>query len=403
MKLFPKQVASIRQATRRFNFWDGSVRSGKTIASIIRWIQFVGSAPAGDLMMTGKTQGALKRNILNTIGDLVGSAWKFYPGKQEAYLFGRRIFCFGASNELSQDVIRGLTVAGAYCDEITLWPESYFRMMLSRMSAPGAQGFGTTNPDNPYHWFKKGFIDRAAELDFSHHHFHLDDNIFLDPVYVANLKLEYIGLWRKRFIDGLWVMAEGAVFDFFDEEVHCIRTCPKAVTYVVGIDYGTNNPTTFGLYGINPQSRPKIWLEREYYYDSHVHQRQKTDRQYAKDFAEWLGPIRPYMVICDPSAASFIQELHIHYAGSITPADNAVLDGIRTHSRMLASGEFAIYYKCQQSIKDYSAYAWDPKAALRGEDRPLKINDHTQDRSRYVLHTLYGNSNFVDYSRLTTM
>jgi PBSX family phage terminase large subunit len=400
LSLFPKQKLSFHQSDARYNVWEGSVRSGKTIASILRWIKYVGNAPEGHLIMVGKTNRSLKNNVIAPMLEFLGDDAKYYPGKAELYLWGKVIICFGASDERSEQKIRGLTIAGAYGDEITLWPESFFKMLQSRLSVKDAKFFGTTNPDSPYHWLK-AFLDNT-EIDLKRFLFHLDDNTFLDSDFVEQLKREYVGLWRARFIEGKWVMADGAVYDFFDEKLHVIDSPPVAQHYLCGVDYGTHNPTVFLLFGVNPSTKPRIWLEREYYYDSEVAQRQKTDEQYGQDFVDFIGSTNPQKIFIDPSASSFRLQLKNMGVFGISNPDNSVLDGIRTQSRMLASGDYAICRGCENTIAEYGAYVWDKKSRDHGIDEPMKINDHTKDAERYVLHTLYGRRT-LDYSRLTTL
>ncbi len=388
-----KQRKSIILSNRRINLWHGSVRSGKTVGSIWRFIKFVSEAPDGDLLLSGKTIDALKRNVIGPLQDLVGSEAKYFPGKRELHMFGRTIYVVGASDERSEGKIRGGTFAGIYGDEITLWPESYFKMCLSRMSVPGAKFFGSTNPDNPNHWLYKGYIKRRKDLDMSLFHFVIDDNPYLPREYVEALKKEYTGLWYKRFILGKWCVAEGAIYDFFDESRNCIDETPEATHYYVGIDYGTTNPCVFILYGANNNSTPKVWAEKEYYYDPAEQKKQKTDAEFSTDFQAFIAPVRNKIrkIFADPSSESFQLQLRRDGITGICDAENEVLDGIRTVARMFVTGEYKIFRPgCPKLIDEMYAYAWDPKAQNKGEDAPMKVNDHAQDNQRYVLHSVYG-------------
>lgn len=393
----PKAADSIRDSNARLNLWHGSVRSGKTINSIIRWLTFIRTAPDGHLVMVGKTERTLKRNVLDEIERIVGSrAYRYVGGAGEVWIFGRRILLLGANDIRAEGKARGLTAAGVYGDEITLWPESLFKQLLARMSVRGAQLFGTTNPDGPYHWLKTGYIDRAG-LDMRVWHFELDDNPALDPAYVAALKAEYGegSLWYKRFILGLWVAAEGAVFDFFNETEHTIPAPPQHQPdgLFLSIDYGTSNATSAGLYAAWRTQPLKAARLRSYYYDGRATGRQKTDSEYADDLAEAFADVKPSLrgVILDPSAASFKAELRKR-GWKVTDANNDVIDGIRTHARMLKTGQYKIvrHPTNMQAIRDYGAYLWDTKAQARGEDKPLKQHDHTMDETRYFLHTVFG-------------
>jgi len=385
-----KQLDVIANSTARINILDGSVRSGKTIASLVAWIMFVSEAPLGELLMVGKTERTLKRNILDVLEQIVGSRYfKYNLGAGEATLFGRRIYLVGANDLRSEGKIRGLTLAGAYGDEIALWPESFFTMLLSRLSIPGARFMGTTNPDSPYHWLKINYLDRAGELGLRRWHFSLEDNPNLDPDYVGALKKEYVGLWYKRFILGLWVQAEGAVYDMWDDAIHAVDEVPSQFTrYYVGVDYGTSNPTVFLLVG---QHEDKLYVIDEYYWDSAERGRQKTDAEYSRDLQEFIKGRYPQAIVIDPSATSFIAQLRRDGVRMIRHANNSVLDGIRTVAALLPQKRLFVYRKrCSNLLREFTAYVWDPQAQKRGEDKPLKQNDHALDALRYVVHTVFG-------------
>lgn len=405
-KLSRNQRRSIRLAIKRLNIWKGAVRSGKTFASILRWIEFVATAPTGgELLMVGKSVNAVYRNVIRPMKLLLGDQMQYFSGKQVVKLFGREIFVFGAYDESSEEILRGITAAGIYGDEVTLWPESFFKMCLSRMSVPGAKLFGTTNPDNPYHYLKVQYLDNK-ELDLVQFDFCFEDNPELTKEFKDNLKKEYVGIWYKRFILGLWVAAEGAIFDFFDEEeyVRDIAIMPKADYHVVGVDYGTGNPTVFGLFGVSYYAKPKIWLRKEYFWDSQAQQRQKTDDEYAEDMCDFVSQYKNVeKIIIDPSAASFKIALNKKLIErglviAIVDAENSVLDGIRVHAAMLKSKDYVVTRRCKRTIQDYFGYSWDPKAQKKGEDKPLKTTgaDHTKDMERYTLFTLFGDA-FINY------
>lgn len=404
-----KQGWSIVHATRRINLWDGSVRSGKTIASIIAWLDFIRHAPPGDLMMVGKTERTLRRNVLLVIQDLIGKRnIRVNSGLGEATIFGRRIFLVGAVNEIALQKIQGVTLAGAYGDEVATWPESFFNMLLSRLSVEGAQFFGTTNPDNPMHWLKVDYIDRAKLLDMNVFRFKLDDNPNLPKSYVDALKLEYTGLWYKRYIDGIWAAAEGAVYDMFDPDIHCVDELPKLSQDWVGIDYGTSNPTAFVPMSLGQDG--VFYVHHTYRWDSKKEGRQKTDAEYSKDYRAWVKKpphepdcrprvsredepcsvvsIRPDRIYSDPSAASFNLQLWRDGVRGVTAADNDVLDGIRDVASMLGAGILKFHRPTTRVLCDEMAtLAWDPKAGEKGADKPIKKNDHGPDALRYVVRS----------------
>lgn len=390
--------ASILNSTKRQNIWGGPVRSAKTVHSLIRWLEYVGTAPSGALLMVGKTEDTLERNILVPLQDATDGAFAFSKGKHRAYFRGREVYLIGANDERAEQKIRGMTAAGAYGDEVTLWPESFYSQLLARLSVPGAKLFGTTNPDGPYHWLKVNFIDRRDQLDLKYFSWPLELNTYLDPTYIAALKNEYTGLWYKRFILGEWVSAEGAVYDFFDEALHVLDMVPAGVSpdfLDLSCDYGTSNATSVGLYPSWAKPLPsglQSYRARGYYYDGRAN-RQRTDSEHAdaidKEFADVKAKHRHF--ILDPSAASFGAELRKR-GWKVKPADNDVLEGIRTVSSLMKSGTFKLGPDASNKVpvKQISGYMWDSRAQKKGEDKPLKQEDHAVDEIRYYLQTLFA-------------
>jgi PBSX family phage terminase large subunit len=423
--LVGKQAASVRLATARLCIWEGSVRSSKTICSLIAWLKFVREAPAGNLLMTGKTERTLKRNILDPLVEMLGEKrCRIVAGSGEVWLLGRRVYLAGANDERAQEKIRGLTLIGAYVDEASTVPQSFWTMLLSRLSLPGARAFATTNPDSPGHWLKRDYLDRARtwlthagellrsededRLDLARFSFRLADNPHLPADYVESLSREFVGLWRKRFIEGLWVAAEGAVYDMFDEDLHVVDVVPPVTQWLcAAVDYGTTNPFHAVLLGIGAGPDPRTGARRdtlygvsEWRWDSRARHRQLTDVEYSGKLREWLASVRfpgtrlhgpaPQFLVIDPSAASF--KLQAYRDGwNTADGDNAVLDGIRLVSSLLGAGRLKLARAgCPALIEEFPAYSWDDRAALMGEDAVVKVGDHGLDALRYGVKTTHG-------------
>jgi PBSX family phage terminase large subunit len=344
---------------------------------LLRFLDYILHGPKGTLVAVGKTNSTLKRNFVDPLFEMLGIDVKFYAGKQEVVLYGRTIVLIGANDERAEGKIRGNTFAGAMVDEATLLPESFFVTLLARLSLPGAQVFLTTNPDSPFHWLKKNYIDRIDEIDLKLFSFNLEDNPSLTETFKNNLKREFRGLWYKRFIEGQWCLAEGVIYDFFDERIHCLDLSPTSSRYFVcGVDYGTTNPCAFTLVGYDPSAYPNLWVEDEYVWDSRERNRQKTDSEYAEDLKKFLANKNVKAVVIDPSAASFKVECTRQGIQNIMDANNDVLDGIRYTSKLLSNGTLKVCKKCKNLIKEIQTYSWDEKSLKLGEDRPLKQNDH---------------------------
>lgn len=395
--LSTKQKQALKTSDARINIWSGAVRSGKSYSSLLRFIEFCLSDINGDFAIIGKTEDAIKRNIISEMQRLLGDSVQYFSGKREIRLYNRLIHVIGANDERSEGKIRGATLSGALVDEATLIPENFFKMLLSRLSIDGAKLFTTTNPDSPYHWLKRDYIDRSGELDCKVFNFLIDDNPSLSNSYKDALKKEYTGLYYDRFIDGKWVVAEGSVYSLFDRSRHVISEPPaRGEKYIVGVDYGTTNPTAFALVGYSQYVYPNMWLEKEYYWDSRREQRQKTDVEYAQDLKHFCEAYNVDTIYIDPSAASFIRECNYQGIWNIDKANNNVLDGIRHVTSLLDNGTFKVCSYCDNTIREMQSYVWDDKASLRGIDKPKKDNDHILDGLRYALMHWYDRPNNSD-------
>jgi PBSX family phage terminase large subunit len=393
-----KQWGVLEASLHRLNVLEGSVRSGKTFISLFMWSDFVASMPkASEFIMIGKTITSLKRNILELLVRIVGeSNFTYSASQKEGWLWGRKVYLEGANDERSEGKIRGMTLSGAYCDEVTLWPESFFSMLLSRLSAFGAKMIATTNPDNPLHWLYTEYLDRP-EVNAYNPHFTLDDNPFLDPSYVDALKTEYVGMFYNRFILGLRVAAGGVIYDMYSEDTkhgHLYDELPIDIEHrlyrrYISIDYGTTNPCVF--LEIVDDCQGNYYLERERYYDSKAKAtlRQKDDAEHADDLHNFVLADNLRSIIIDPSAASF--KVAIQKKGLRTiDADNDVNDGIRLVGTLLAQGRLHINRKCINTRKEFVSYIWNDKRTEKGVEEPMKQSDHAMDALRYFCKTIVG-------------
>lgn len=386
--LSQKQLQSITKSDGRLNVWVGPVRSGKSYSCFWRWIDFILNGPKGPLIITGRTEPTIKRNLVRPLQDLIGPDLVYMQGKGEIQLWGRTIDVVGANDERAEAKIRGSEFVGALMDEITIIPENFVKMLFSRLSLPGSKFFGTTNPDSPYHWLKKDYIDRPDVVDIRVFNFNMEDNPSLNEEFKRAIASEYRGLWYQRYVLGNWVLAEGAIYDMFNEDNHCLDNPPGSANYyIVGIDYGTSNPCVYSLIGYNPSLYPNMWLEKEYYYNSKEHNRQKSDSEYASDLADFITGYNVKSIYVDPSALSFKVEMRKAGIYDVYDAKNDVLSGIRFQGMLISNGTFKILRQCTHAVHEFSTYVWDEKASRRGYDQPLKQNDHCMDSIRYALYT----------------
>lgn len=373
-----------RNELKRVNLLEGSVSSGKTWISLVLWAFWVSDMPQDKLyLMCAKSLTTLKRNCLILLQELVGeNNFTFSIPAKEGYLFGRRVMFEGANDARAESKIRGMTLQGAYCDELTQFPEDFFAMLLSRLRLPGAKLIATTNPDNPAHWLKENYIDRSEELDFLDVKFTIDDNTTLDDEYVRNIKLEYTGVFYERFILGLWVAAEGLVYPMFNREKHTFKEPSLSGPQYISIDYGTMNPFAMGLWTLGHGEAEMV---KEYYYDGRAKKHQKTDEEYYQNLEKFAEGHKIDRVIVDPSAASFIECIRRHGKFDVMKANNSVLDGIRLTSSLLQAGKLRFHESCENTFKEFGSYVWDESA---GEDAVIKESDHSLDQTRYFVFTI---------------
>jgi len=405
------------------NVFEGSVRSGKTIASLLSWLEFIRVGPAGPLLMCGRTERTLIRNLLDPLVEMLGpKRCRIVHGSGTAYILGRKVYLVGANDETSQEKIRGLSLAGAYCDELSTLPKSFWEMLTTRMSIDDSRIWVTSNPDGPFHWMKTDLLDKARQhltrdgeldtwpcemcgglrcpetcegdgrLDLHRFSFQMADNPTLKPSYIRNVSNALSGLAHRRLILGEWCLAEGLVYDMFDGDRHILRgpIPPLIAIPGVGIDVGIANPTSaimLGVQAADPVAKTpqRLVLVSEYRHDSKQSMSQKTDTELSRDIRAWLGDRRPEWIAVDPAAAGFKLQLFRDGVTNVMNAKNEVLDGIRLVSSLLGTGQLVVHESCKGLLKELPNYSWDPKAAKRGEDKPAKVDDHSADAARYVV------------------
>lgn len=374
---------------------DGAIRSGKTVSMSLSFVFWAMTSYNGqNFAMCGKTIGSFRRNVLFWLKLMLKSRGYTVVDHRADNLviiskgdITNNFYIFGGKDESSQDLIQGITLAGVFFDEVALMPESFVNQATGRCSVDGSKYWFNCNPDGPYHWFKVNWIDKASEKKLLYLHFTMDDNLSLSEKIKERYRSMYSGVFFKRYILGLWCMAEGMIYDMFDAARHVVKNPENLVkaNYYVSCDYGTQNATVFLLWCKDTEGK---WIcIREYYYSGREEASQKTDTEYADDLKEWLGGIKPVKIIVDPAAASFIAELKKR-GYSVKKAKNDVLDGIRYVASLLNQDQIAVEEGCINTRKEFASYVWDEKASERGEDKPVKQFDHCMDALRYFCYTI---------------
>lgn len=383
---------------------DGSIRAGKTVSMALSFVIWAMDTFDGqNFAMCGKTVGSFRRNVWKWLKPTLWiRGYRIEEIKTEnlivIYKNGKinSFYIFGGRDESSQDLIQGLTLAGVFFDEVALMPESFVNQATGRCSINNAKMWFNCNPESPMHYIKTDWIDQAKEKKLLHLHFTMDDNPSLSEEVKERYKSFYKGVFYQRFILGLWVIAQGAIYDMWKDDMTFDDSDLKPYfksecRRYIAIDYGTTNPMVFlDIY----DDGTTIWVLNEYYYDSRKQdperkeQRgQKTDQQYADDLTKFIGEDYPDFVIIDPSAASFKVVLK-NSSFRVKDADNSVNDGIRVTAMLMSLRRLRIHKRCENTLCEIKSYVWDEKAAKHGEEKPVKLNDHAMDALRYFCKTI---------------
>lgn len=397
--LSPKARASIK-ADGWMTVWEGAIRSGKTVASLIAWLVYIQNTKEKVFFMSGKTYGSLVRNVIDgdfgllALGKPYVEITKDRTGSSVILIGDKKIYLFGASDDGAYMRLKGLTAGGWYADEVATHPESYIVEALARTAVSSDRRiFWTLNPTFPSHYIYSKFLDKwEGSEGYRRYHFTLDDNLAMTTERKAELAMQYSGRYKSIYILGLRVAATGAIYDNFNRKTVVFKDleenlcdCPK----YIACDYGTVNPCVFLECTISETGI--VYVLREFRWDSRVKMAQKTDAMYVQDMINFAGDPSSCdtVIIVDPSAVSFINALQVE-GYFVKPANNDVLNGIMKISSLLGQDRIRIHESCTGLIAEMEGYSWDEKSINTGTEKPLKVRDHGPDALRYYVNTCLG-------------
>lgn len=366
---------------------DGAVRSGKTLSMSLGFVFWASASFSGEAFaLCGKTVTSLRRNVVTPLLPKLkelGFSYTYQVSRSyiDITFNGRtnRFYLFGGKDESSAALIQGITLAGVFLDETALMPRSFVEQALARCSVNGSKMWFNCNPDNPSHWFYTQWIKKTEEKNALYIHFTMDDNPSLSEKMKNRYKRLYSGAFYERFVLGKWTASEGVVYPMFSETRHVFSGDIPCERYIVSCDYGTVNPTSMGLWGLNNG----VWYRlREYYYSSKKEGISRTDEEHYAALEKLTEGVRPEKIIVDPSAASFIECIRRHGKFRAVKADNDVITGIRRVSTALREDKLRFHESCRDIIREFSLYRWNENS---GADIPVKENDHAMDDMRYFV------------------
>ena len=266
--------------------------------------------------------------------------------------------------------LRGSGIKYCYGDEVTTWHPDVFTMLKSRLDKPYSLFDGTCNPDNPHHWFK-AFLD--SDVDIYQQAYIIDDNPFLDPAFVENLKREYAGtVYYDRYINGLWVAAEGSIYRTFadDEASFLINDAwlknHALSTATIGVDFGGNRSGhAFTCTGFTLGLREMATLA-EWYHKGEI--TPATLETAFIDFARvCIDKYGVRIAYCDSAETTLIQGLRAACIREKLPLQvekakkGPITDRIRFLCRMMAAERYHIMNNCKHTRDALSSAVWDSK------------------------------------------
>ncbi len=374
---------------------DGAVRSGKTLCmsvSFISWAMYCFQNRS--FAICGKTIKSVKRNvaepllpILRSLGFEVNEKLSSNSFEVMSETHKNKFYLFGGRDESSASLIQGMTLCGVLFDEAALMPRSFVEQAVARCSVENSKLWFNCNPEYPQHWFCREWVRKTNEKNLYYLHFTMDDNPSLSEKIRNRYKSLYSGSFYERFVLGKWTANEGLVYPFmsddrmfYDVPLNCDGD-EDFDEYAVSCDYGTVNPSSFGLWGL----KEGVWYRiKEYYYNSRKEGMSRTDEEHYSGLCELVGGRKIRKIVVDPSAASFMEVIRRHGTYPVVPAKNNVLDGIRQTSTALKEGSVRICKSCEDCIREFGMYRWESG----GRDAPIKENDHAMDDIRYFVSTV---------------
>lgn len=394
----PKQLEVLKDykyRRPRFLINHGAVRTGKTtidnfifLRELLRIHEYAEKRGirSPQYILGGASINKIQENVIRELENNYNLEIKLNRFN-EFRLFDVVVCCKGTDDIGDFKNMVGITSFGAYVNEGSVCHPDIFDEIDKRCSGDYdiSTGLGyspmiivDSNPDHPEHYLKKDYIDKADGRHIISRHWELDDNVFLNPEYVENLKSTTpSGMYYDRKIRGLWVSAEGAVYGEFDKSVHVTRTLPsmrRFVRYFCGVDWGYEHKGSICLFGVLDDG--DVYLLKEItsahrLIDWWVEQAQNIIREFGYGIKFW----------CDSARPDNINEFRKANVWAVE-ADKSVAAGIEKVAYLLHNGKLHIYAGgTEWFLKEVYSYVWNPKT---GE--PIKQNDDVMDATRYGIY-----------------
>ena len=384
---------------KKITILRGAIRSGKTTAMMTKWLEYLAYMPNHLKLIGGVSKDTVYDNVLSGMFEFFEHFGIRYNYNHSTGMLKVEIepnvwsHCkiVGAEKAGSEKKIRGKTIAGAYIDELTLINYRFFKELLGRCSVKGAKIFCTTNPDSIDHWYKKEFGEDNPDVERIS--FTIDDNNTLPEDYKTFIKRQYKGAFYARMIEGLDVVAEGLVYDTFNHSKH---TCNheqilkmienyEFKDYVLGCDWGWQDPTAVGLYGV---TRDKTYYMIDELYKNHIE---------ADEVSKWiLEKQKEYKIFircgnfenARPELNYKVQKqtnIMIRAEKPMLEDSIGLMRSVINFDRLIINKDKCPYFLSEISIYRYPDEDERMKAGVK-PDVPIDANQHILDATRYMLY-----------------
>ncbi|MCW0945122.1 PBSX family phage terminase large subunit [Streptococcus anginosus] len=387
--LYTKKQIDILKRVKRSDWFmlinHGAVRAGKTQLNndlfLKELLRVKANAAAEGVnkpmyILAAVSGGTLNTNILRELEDKYNLTFKFDKHGNFA-LFGVYIVTTFTGSIAGLRSIRGMTAYGAYINEASLANKEVFDEIIKRCSGFGARIICDTNPDNPQHWLKVDYIDKADNQRIIANHFELFDNTFLNQRYIDNLiATTPSGMFTDRGIYGRWTIAEGAIYADYNKDVHEVDTLPDMVNYFAGVDWGYDHYGSIVVVGEDSQGN--------YYLVDGIAEKHKEIDWWvrrAKEFQEKYGNITFY---ADSARPEHVDRFNNEGIETVN-ADKSVIAGIETIAKLFKEKKLFIKRGViPRFFDEIYQYKWKPNST---KDEPLKEFDDVLDALRYAIYS----------------
>ena len=407
----------ITESNAFVNIAVGSIRSGKTIASIVLFLRYIQESKHTYFVMAGKTLKALKKNVLRPMKAIMkyfGIKYHHRKGDDELDILNmgklRTIVMYGVEKKGSDEPIKGSTYAGALLDEVTIMDMEGVHMLVSRNSEGNAKIFMTCNPGNPNNFVYLEYVNNKELLqsgDVKVTNFLIDDNPSLSSEYKKHIKSIYPedSVFYKRNILNQWVSGQGAIYDKFNKDnIFSGSVDLDQYDYLeIGSDYGTSTTTCYALIGIkeyDDHNEYDVICEKGF--DAKQEGVTQTDAERVEDIyqlQEEYGLDSTSVFYVSHDAASLLSALQKDKRIKMTldTFTPDTLECIREISSLFYKNYLHVHSNCTETIKQVESYEWDMKAAQKGIDKPVKKDDHYPDALRApIMNHLFEDALYSD-------